>query len=446
MTKPNADSIDSGAANRSKPLGRRRFLTAAGTGAIAASFAGCTGGDGITGNGNGEGPIKIGLLAPLLNISLGRSYKQAGELLVKQLNDNDGLLGRDVELVIKDSEYNASAAREKYRELILGEEVDATFGIIGSESMQVIFDEIADNQQVFITSGTGDVEFSQRINENPDKYRYIFRSHQAGVTQGLNLSRIHEKLANENDISKVALLQEDIEGYAANGRVFRENLPDGVSIEVDEKFAAGTEDYRPLLQQASRADVDFTWMWSSQTGSTMVNQWSRMQPDFGLGGIAIAASDPNFGNNVEGSESFLGMIPGCIATYQPTDLTKEFQQQHQDMFDELPPFYTGYTTYDAIWTWFQAVEEAGTIDEDEVIPALEETEFTGTQGTINYLGTDEDADDDDPQFPHDPEYGGEKVTPPGYQWRTVDGEPTQVVTWPENFAEGSYEWPSWINR
>ena len=446
MTKPDAYSVDSGAANRSKPLGRRRFLQAAGSGAIAASIGGCTGDDGVTGNGNGEGPIKLGLLAPLLNISLGRSYKQAGELLVKQLNDNDGLLGRDVELVIKDSEYNASTAREKYRELILQDKVDAGFGIIGSESMQVIFDEIANNQQIFVTSGTGDIEFSKRIHENYDKYKYIFRSHQAGVTQGLNLARMHAQLTANEDISSVALLQEDISGYAANGKVFRRNIPDGVTVDVDQKFAAGTEDYRPLLEKASRAGVDFAWMWSSQTGATMINQWSRMQPDFGLGGIAISATDPSFGKDVEGAESFLGMIPGCVATYEPTERTTWFQKKHKEMFGELPPFYTGYTTYDAMWTWVEAVRKAGTLNEEEVIKAMEETEFTGTQGTVNYLPPDEDADLDDPQFPHDPEYGENKVIPPGYQWRTVDGTPKQVVTWPSKYADDFYQWPSWIDR
>jgi branched-chain amino acid transport system substrate-binding protein len=244
----------------------------------------------------------------------------------------------------------------------------------------------------------------------------------------------------------VALLQEDISGYAANGEVFRDNIPDGVSVEVDQKFAAGTEDYRPLLNEAENAGVDFAWTWTSQTGATLINQWSRQQPDFGLGGIVIAASNPNFGNNVEGGESFLGMTPGNVATYTPTETTTQFQEQHMEMFDELPPFYTGYTTYDAIYTWVEAVREAGTTNEDDVISVLEDQEFDGVQGTIDYLGTDEDADMGDPQFPHDPRDGEGYVVPPGYQWQTVDGEPTQVITYPEGEADGSYQWPSWIDR
>jgi branched-chain amino acid transport system substrate-binding protein len=443
MSNLNEDSQRS-ETDSSGGIRRRNFLRTAGTGAIAASFAGCTFGSG-NGGGSTDG-IKVGLLAPLRNVALGRSYEQAGKLLQKQVNDDGGLLGNDIELEIRDSEYTASVAREKYRELTLRENVDACFGIIGSESMQVIFDEIASNEQIFITSGTGDVEFSERIHENPDKYKYIFRSHQAGVTQGLNLAQMHEKLAESEDINSVALLQEDISGYAANGEVFRDNIPDGVSVEVDQKFAAGTQDYRPLLNEASNAGVDFAWTWTSQTGATLINQWAGMQPDFGLGGIVIAASNPNFGNNVEGGEHFLGMTPGCVATYTPTERTTSFHEQHQQMFDELPPFYTGYTTYDAMRSWVEAVKEAGSIQEDDVIPVLEDREFAGTQGTINYLPTSEDADQDDPQFPHDPEYVTDKVVPPGYQWQEVDGEMTQVVTHPEQFADGSYQWPSWINR
>ncbi|WP_255197654.1 ABC transporter substrate-binding protein [Halorarius litoreus] len=438
------------------------------------SFAGCTGdggdgGDGGGGGGNGgggggggdggdgggttgepqiEGPVKLGLLAPLPeSIALGRAYANAGKIVTKRLNDAGGLLGAEVELVIKDSELNASKTQQAYRELVLQEEVDATFGLLSTEPLNQILGDIASQQKIHITSGTGNTGLNDEIRNNYENRKYVFRSHQNGYIQGYNLTNYFDEYADDIGVSDIAIMLEDIEGYKPHAQAIREHLPDGMSIQMDEIFSPGTEDYRPLLRQAERANVDMAVVFVSVTGPTLINQWASMQPNFALGGFSIAASDPKFYENNPSAEYMMTGVPGAVANYTPTELTSTFIQEHKDMFDgAVPPYYTAYTTHDAIWSWAKAVEEAGTLNEDDVIATLEDGSWEGVQGQMDYYKGDETFADTDFKFAHDLRFGEDGVQPPNYQWQVQDGEGEQVVLWPESARQGEFQWPDWIDR
>lgn len=460
MTNPDDNTADSAAAV-SKPIGRRNFLRVTGASALTAGLAGCTGsgdkGDGGGGGGTStkggktdtsvEGTIKLGLLAPLPDtIALGRAYANAGKIIEKRLNDQGGLLGADVEVIVKNSELKASATRSKYRELVLKEKVDATFGLLSTEPMMAIIDDIASQGKIHVTSGTGNTSMNDMIRNKYDKYKYVFRSHQNGYIQGYNLDNYFEQYAEKIGVSDIAILLEDIQGYKPHARAVREHLPDGMNIKMDKVFSPGTKDYRPLLREAERENVDMTVAFVSVTGPTMINQWADMQPSYALGGFSINASNPKFMKNNPSGEYMMTAVPGCVANYTPTDLTKQFIQEHKDMFGGLPPYYTAYTTHDAIWSWVEAVREAGTLDESEVVPAMEKLQAPGVQGQMEYYGTETKFEDTDRQFAHDLKFGPDRVNPPNYQWQTVDGEGDQVVLWPEEGRTGEFQWPSWIDR
>lgn len=449
----------------SRYTSRRTFLRAAAGGSITVTLAGCTsngggdggndggdggngGGDGDGGNGGGgevttpqlSGPVKLGVLAPLPdNTSFGEAMADSVRLLATQLNADGGLLGADVEVVVKDTELTPSVARQAYRELILQEDVDATFGVFSSESHLAIIDEIAQQQTVHVAGGTGTTQLNQRVQDDYEAYKYWFRNLQNGDIQGLNQGRFAQERFEDFGWEGIALLVEDIEGYRSYASGFRENLPDGVTIQMDESFSAGTEDYRPLFRQAERQNVDAVWIYASVTGGTAVNQWSRDQSNFGLGGVLVAASNPNFYQNIDGAEYTVTAIVGGTPAYRPTDVTTEFIDAYRAEFGKLPPDYTGYTTYDAVTAWVRAVQETGTTDEDEVVAALEELSYTGTMGTVEYYPRDH-------RWAHDVKYGEGSVVPPVVQWQEGDGDGKQALLWPESGETEPYQSPPWVGQ
>lgn len=98
---------------------RRSYLKA--TAALGATgIAGCSG---IIG---GEGPVKVGMAFPYTGPYGASATRQRDgvNLAVQEINDNGGLLGRDVETVDRDTELNPDVNARRVRELINEEEVD----------------------------------------------------------------------------------------------------------------------------------------------------------------------------------------------------------------------------------------------------------------------------------------------------------------------------------
>ena len=79
-----------------------------------ALIAGCGGDDGNT------GPVKIGLLTPKSGAleSVGKSFERVGNVAVDSINAKGGIDGRQIELLVVDTETNADAVAVKLQDLI----------------------------------------------------------------------------------------------------------------------------------------------------------------------------------------------------------------------------------------------------------------------------------------------------------------------------------------
>jgi branched-chain amino acid transport system substrate-binding protein len=77
-----------------------------------------------------QGPIRIGstlaLTGPLAATAL--VHKVVGEIYVEQLNKRGGLLGRQVEWIVKDDQSKPDLARTLYEQLVTTDKVDLLMG------------------------------------------------------------------------------------------------------------------------------------------------------------------------------------------------------------------------------------------------------------------------------------------------------------------------------
>ncbi len=75
-------------------------------------------------------PFKIGVMTSLTGNMAWRekSLLNAAELAVQEINDSGGLLGRDIELVVRDGESNPQVFAKVAEQLIQDDEVDVVFG------------------------------------------------------------------------------------------------------------------------------------------------------------------------------------------------------------------------------------------------------------------------------------------------------------------------------
>jgi len=127
-SKSNATSTEA-STESSNTSTRRKVLKAASVAGIA-GIAGCGG----AGGSSGPESFKIGLNAPLSggNSLLGEAMANASEIAKTELNSDDGIVGRDIELVRADNEGDPQKGVERTNQLINEDSVDVILGPVSS--------------------------------------------------------------------------------------------------------------------------------------------------------------------------------------------------------------------------------------------------------------------------------------------------------------------------
>jgi branched-chain amino acid transport system substrate-binding protein len=114
-----------------------RWAIVAIAGALALTVGACGGDDdngGSAASGDNAKPLKIGASLPLTGefSEPGKAAKQGYEVWRDTINANGGLLGRKVELVIKDDASNQNTVVSDYNALIANDKVDLLLGTFSS--------------------------------------------------------------------------------------------------------------------------------------------------------------------------------------------------------------------------------------------------------------------------------------------------------------------------
>jgi branched-chain amino acid transport system substrate-binding protein len=135
--------------------------------------AGACGGGG--GGGDSSGPIKIGTSLPLTGefSQPGKAAEQGYQVWREMINADGGLLGRDVELVIKDDASNQNTIVADYNALISQDKVDLLVGSYSS-LLNLPASAVAErNQMLFVEPAGGSPKMFER------GFKYLFFSQQA---------------------------------------------------------------------------------------------------------------------------------------------------------------------------------------------------------------------------------------------------------------------------
>src|SRR4029450_13956959 len=120
---------------------RRRFLVTVGAAVAAAPRIA-----------SAQKPIKVGMPMPLSGppALFGEPASKGAQMYVDEINAKGGVLGRKIELVIRDSKADANDAVRVSRELILKENVDFLVGTLTSAEGPAVSVVAKENKIVFI--------------------------------------------------------------------------------------------------------------------------------------------------------------------------------------------------------------------------------------------------------------------------------------------------------
>lgn len=426
--------------------GRRDVLRATAGGALGVSLAGCTN---VFGTSEAaEDRLRIGVLAPDPERSpVGASIAETAAFLTEPGNRLETLAGRDVEIIVEDTKASPLEARRGYERLVLEEDVHATVGIAESAVLEHLIESIADHETIHLTTGATTQRVTERLGADFERYKYHFRTMLNDVQLlQLELSFVTQmmpRLGFEPPF-ELAVLAEDYRWADGVTQAYQAAFADieGFEVVMAEQYEPEIDDFRPLYGAVEDAGADIAWVAMAHTGDAAIIDWQRDRPNFAFGGTHVPMQWPGYWDMIGGAcEYAISMSPGTPQA-EITDETQRFVGRYTDHTDGSYPVYTGYLTYDALRLYADAVDAAGAVDAESLIPHLEEAEIEATMSATYGFGGEGF------EYPHDPEWQPGDPDRPAtvyFQWQDDgSGSGTQEIIWPEPYATSTYQAPPWM--
>lgn len=371
-------------------VNRRRFLATIGGGAAATSLAGCLGG----GGGGGSGPIKIGGVFLLSGIAeaLGSASQSGAQLGVSAVNDEGGIMDRDVEIMFRD--HNNGDAVSQITSLVQEEEVDA---LIGLTSSGVTLSAASAIRDLGVPMTLTDIGTPWITEHNTEKYGSFFEEDNGKAAGISNLFRTNANTTintyamakfavEELDVTRVANIGPDY-AYGTQTWDYFKAFADALGGDfeyVESVFPSlGASDMTPQINQVVGAEPDlvFTSFWAGDA-VTFVQQaveqglFEQVEDVFDTLGADPTVFEA-LGNTMPEGYHYSSWYWHSAFDNQAN---KDFVQAYKDANNGSIPSFTGPTTYSSIWLYKRAMENAGSTEPDAIISEMEGMEYDGPRG------------------------------------------------------------------
>ena len=142
-------------------------------------------------------PIKVGF--PMImsgpGALFGEPASKGAQMFVDELNAKGGVLGRKLELVIRDTKGNADEAVRVSRELILRDNVDFLFGALTSAEGPAVSVVAKENKIVFIAP----IPKTDQLTAKDKLHPYVFRVASTTTIEGRSIAEIMAKWPPHSD-------------------------------------------------------------------------------------------------------------------------------------------------------------------------------------------------------------------------------------------------------
>jgi branched-chain amino acid transport system substrate-binding protein len=368
----------------------RRLIAGVGIAAILLGTTACVSG-GEAGEGGGaegtaEDPIRIGVSLPLTGdfAEPGKGVQRGYEAWANHVNDNGGLLGRQVELIILDDQSNADRVASDYERLINTEGVDLVFGPFSTRLVVPAAQVAQDYGFLFVEpAGAAEEVFTQGFTN-------IFYAAPAVANDHYNYLSEHI-LAMPEDQRPTSIAVAAMDDPFAQGTAYglRDTLEEaGIPVVVDEVYPPNQTDFSGIAAQIADSNADMLIVGSQyQDGVNLVVALQQLgyQPE--LAAISGAPTNAEFpaaiGEKTEGILSPTGYTPAA-----PYPSNQEFVEVYTAEHggppaeDEANAWTTGQVVQ-------AAVEAVGCADpepecQQQLIDWLHENEVETVVGTLSW--------------------------------------------------------------
>jgi branched-chain amino acid transport system substrate-binding protein len=379
-------------------------------------------------------PIKIGVVGPMAFVQ-GENHWAGALLAQEEINAAGGVkvgaAKRPIELVKVDTNEIQSVpdSASALERAITRDKVDFVMGGFRTEAVLAMQEVAMDYKKIFIGVGAAHDELGLRVKKDYDRYKYWFRtsplkSSDLGRELFAVFSSVADQIRKELGVQtpKVAILAEKAVWVEPLVKAAQVNLPkmkmEVVGLWQPSPVATDVTAELSAIQR-SGAQLIMT-MISGPMGIVMARQMGELQLPAIAFGINVESQKDAFWGATNQKGNYVSTL-NTYADVEITPLTIPFVQKFRKRFGYTPAYTAA--TYDAIFLLKDAVEKAGTLDADKVVPMLEKTDTIGTAGRLVFEPT------------HDPKFAPGYVTGLGVQWQ--DGK--LVAFWPNGWQGVTYK-------
>ena len=333
--------------------------------------------------------IKIGGLAPL---SSPGSYQQGPELVlglewaVADVNAAGGVLGKQVELIIEDTQGRPPTGATVVEKLITRDKVVAAAGEYHSSVCKAEIEVFHQHGIPFVIGSC----WSDALTDAG--YDEVFRTSVYSSKLAENMVAVMAA----NGIKKAASLVEDTDygiGIAKN----IENAIKKLNVDIDFQYEVvekTSKDFVPiLLKYKTKVKPEILIVAVTQPGGFLILKQAheiRFAPTaetLYLDGTCTAQNDKVFWEAVKDAGKYVLMSCPYSPSVKLTDLGEKIKQRYIDKFDRQPN-YLPLQGYDAMISLLTAIKNAGSTDSKAIIKALQELKIAGTRGDIEFSQED----------------------------------------------------------
>jgi branched-chain amino acid transport system substrate-binding protein len=344
---------------------------------LSSAFAAPAGGD----------TIKIGAIFGVTGPAayLGAPEEKTAKMVVAEINKNGGILGRQVQLIVKDSGASAEKAISFAKQLIDEDNVVAIIGPTTSGESMAIKDLCQKAGMPLISCASAETittPLAKYVFKVPPKDNYIAEWLYATM--------------NAMKISKIGVIASNT-GFGNGGKAQLEKYASkyGITIAVSEVYDANATDLSALLTKVNAAGVQAIVNWSIEPAQSIV---AKNMKQLKIG--AQLFQSHGFANikYVEAAgEAAEGIIFPCarliVADQLPDSnpqkkLLMKYNADYKALYKEDASTFGGHA-YDALYVLKAAIESAKSTDADKIVSAIEGIKnFSGTGGVFNFSPSD----------------------------------------------------------
>jgi branched-chain amino acid transport system substrate-binding protein len=305
-------------------------------------------------------PIRIGAsIAITGRDAVQGGYVREGYLLCQQhVNETGGVLGRPIELLIRDDSSDPKTAVSLYEQLLTEDKVDAVLGPYSSPITDAVADVTEKHQKLMVAPTAG----TTSIWEKGRRYLIMVLSPLEASTEGTI------DLAARHGLKTIALI-----GSLARPAIIKGALElarkQGLEVVVHETFPAGTTEFSALLNQVKAAKPEVLVVGAPPAEAiAFTRQMRELDVNVKLYGATPGGAFPDYyktlGNTAEFVYSGSYWEPGL-----PYPGNQEFVAAYQQAFTHAPSFLAA-SSYAGCQLFVDAVKRADSLDADKLREAL----------------------------------------------------------------------------